>query len=179
MIRYKVLSSSNLNGLKFPDLLVKYSTGYLLPLTVKEGQYIPLEILDEQDVKKSLIIGSLGRFVAGGQVKVEDDLKPIESEVAQIKQEVKPIIEQEVKPTIAAKSEIPQSVVEKKEPEKLLTNLSEIKQVDDFFKLGYFLKLSFIKNSTDKALLTQILQKTPVDAKQLQNNLQVKISQLP
>lgn len=183
MIKYLVVTFGGMDGLKFPDLLVKYSTGYLLPLHVKEGEYVPLEILDPLDVKKSLIVGSLGRYLKGGQVIEEDDEIPKELPKQIIKElPKKPILDvkqttQEIVPTSKEKVEEQSLQTDSKiKEESPLTDLSQVKTIEDFFRLGYFLKLKYIKDCADKVFLQQILEKT--DSKQLSNNIALRLTQL-
>ena len=175
-MRYRVNTYGGMDGLHFPDLQVRYSTGYLLPLKIKEGEYIPLEILDPLDVKKSLLAGSLGKYIASGDVVVEDDeivLKatPKKRQLAEIVSNAPEFPQQ---PEISTKEEaakvIEQPIVEQ------VTSLSAVKTIADFTKLGYFLKLRFIKECNDKALLQELFSK--LDSRQLKNNIQLKLSQL-
>jgi len=76
--RYKVIAYGGYDGLKFPDLVVRFTSGYAIPLHVKQDEYVPLQILDPFDIQKSLIVGSLGRYIKGGQIIVEDDEEPKE-----------------------------------------------------------------------------------------------------
>jgi len=174
--RFKIITYGGLDGVKFPDLLVKYSSGYVLPLHVKEGQYVPLEILDPLDVKKSLIVGSLGHYIETGAVKVEDD----ELLKEELKVEVKKVdvINKDEKIQIEPTVEKIEFQQIQAESEKFLTNLSDVKEVNDFFKLSYFQKLKFIKECNDKILLQSVMSKVPPDGKQLLNNLQLKLSQI-
>jgi hypothetical protein len=178
MPQYKVVTFGGMDGVKFPDLLVKFSTGYLLPLHVKQGEYIPLEILDPLDVKKSLLVGSLGRYIACGDVIVEDDSIPASLSAKTEEIPNVPSVKLSETPTpISEPMKVQPKQVENSAPEEQqLTNLSQVKQADDFFKLGYFLKLRFIKECNDKTLLQQLHNKT--DSKQLQNNIQIKLAQL-
>lgn len=176
MPRYKVLSYGGIDGTTFPDLLIHYSTGYLLPLHVKQGEYVPLEILDPLDVKKSLIVGSLGRYIASGDILIEDD--KIQEKLDSMKNsniESIPEVQTSTTPTstIETKS-VPELKPQEAQLEEHLTNLSDVKNIDDFFKLSYFLKLRFIKECTDKDFLNQIINRT--DSKQLKNNVALRIA---
>src|SRR5690348_14938770 len=66
-LRVKIRNSKDCRTeLNFPDLSVKYNNGYSLPLKIKEGEEIPLDLLDLEDVKKSLRIGSLKGYSDNG-----------------------------------------------------------------------------------------------------------------
>jgi hypothetical protein len=189
-IRYKVVSFGGHDGLKFQDLLIKYSTGYLLPLKVKQGDYIPLDILDPMDVKKSLIVGDLGRHLKSGNIVAEDDsIKPVVVEVPKV---VAPVIVHAVQsppaltPTVGLPVPEPQnlpvpgvpapSLVElQKAQENNNMDLGSVKTAADFNKLRYFLKLRFIKECNDGPLLQQIFNQLDPKDTQFRNNLLHKL----
>lgn len=172
MIRYKVITYGGIRGLEFPDLLIKYSSGYAVPLEVHQGEYLPLEILDSSDIKKSLIAGSLGRFIAQGKVAVEgDELPKIE-----LKRKREPRVNSPESPA-TQKSEPTQDqqkkdsneflsapINPKVEPPKVIepqiTNLSDVKELKDFDRLSFYLKKRFLRETQDKALLLHIFQTT-------------------
>lgn len=186
MKRYKVVAFGGQDGLLFDELLVKFSGGYNLPLRVKQGNYVPIEILDPMDLKKSLIVGSLGKYIKGGQV-IEEHYDPKKEKIIQEPPKVseghkEPEAKKE--PTPAAE---PVSITEPIKaatppppisgPEPMLESISQVKQEDDFYKLGFFMKVKFIENCSDKALLLKLLEKTK-GSHQLQTNIQLKLATL-
>lgn len=192
-IRYKVTTYGGVRGLQFPDLLVKYSSGYTIPLEVPEGEYVPLEILDPLDVKKSLIVGSLGKFIASGKVTVvNDELSKID--LSKPKQEVKKEepkkVEEKKEPTInkfqiiqkePTKQEDTSSsdpIDPKVEPPKViepqLTSLSDVKELKDFDRLSFYLKKRFLRETKDRALLLRIYQTTDSNSFKLQVKQRLK-----
>jgi hypothetical protein len=171
-IRYKVITYGGMRGLEFPDLLIKYSTGYSIPLSVHQDEYVPLEILDPLDVKKSLIAGSLGRYIAAGQVKVEGDELGVVNMETRPRQVIVPAVQQVInEPTNQEVQTLPQPNP-KVEPPKIIepqiTNLSDVKELKDFDRLSFYLKKRFLRESQDKALLLRIYQTTTSDSFKIQ-----------
>jgi hypothetical protein len=184
--RYKVVAFGGHDGLAFDELLVKFSGGYMLPLKVKQGEYIPLQVLDPMDVEKSLLVGSLGRYLKGGQVVIEEDDEPKKPKDVQ---EASRIAKANTK-AAAKKNPAPAEPISEPEPikaatppppvsgpETMLENISQVKVEDDFYKLGFFMKVKFIENCSDKALLMRLLEKTK-GSHQLQTNIQLKLASL-
>ncbi len=175
MIRYKVMTYGGIRGLEFPDLLIKYSSGYTIPLEVHQGEYLPLEILDPLDIKKSLIAGSLGRFISQGKVSVEGDTLPY-FDLAKIRA-AKKIPAKQTEPTKEDQKEVATetssaSPALKVEPPKIIepqiTNLSDVKELKDFDRLSFYLKKRFLRDSKDMALLLHIYQTTDSNSFKLQ-----------
>lgn len=203
--RYRVAiinSPENAGSLPFPDLSVKFSTGYIVPINVKEGDEIPIEALDSEDVRKSLLVGTLSRYIGCGKVIVEDDSIPKEkkqiseshllsvrekkvrrrrkrkAEVTDSKVETPVVEEQKEQPKVSNVNES-KEVDEKPsvtEEQPLITDLALVKTYDDFNRLSYFLKLRFIKESNDKDLLKEIDSRT--DSNQFKNNIKIRISSM-
>lgn len=191
-IRYKVTTYGGVRGLEFPDLLVKYSSGYTVPLEVHEGEYVPLEILDPLDVKKSLIVGSLGKFIANGKVTIEND----ELQKIKLEQPKPEVVKEQPKeepkkqePTINKLTILPKEPTKedttssdhsdpKVEPPKViepqLTSLSEVKELKDFDRLSFYLKKNFLRKTKDKALLLQIYKTTNSNSFKLQIKQRLK-----
>lgn len=186
MKRYKVIAFGGHDGLLFDELLVKFSGGYLLPLKVKQGEYLPLQILDPLDVEKSLLVGSLGRYLKNGQVVIEEDdnesakPKAVQEASRVAKAHTKSATKKEPAPTEPISEPTPKVATPPPPvsgPEPLLESISQVKAEEDFYKLGFFMKVKFIENCSDKALLLKILEKTK-GSHQLQTNIQLKLASL-
>ena len=68
-LRVKIKNSKECRTeLNFPDLSVKYNNGYAPSLRVAEGAEIPLDVLDPEDVRKSLKVGSLKGYTDSGWI---------------------------------------------------------------------------------------------------------------
>lgn len=198
-LRVKIRNSKDCRTeLNFPDLSIKYNNGYAAPLKLKEGEEIPLDLLDDSDVQKSLRIGSLKGYTDNGWIeeiksedKLKDDdpvrlshfitermisapeiiapLKPLESEAQPSKEETPaaPILP-EVKEVDKSQTPMPKATQ--------ITDLALVKTYEDFNTLSHFLKLQFIKDSNDIALLKDILGKTP--SVQFKNNINLRLTQI-
>lgn len=180
MIRYKVRVINNpesRQSIKFHDLLIKYSTGYFIPLQLNEGEYLPLEILEADDIKKSLIVGSLGKYIRNGKVVVEDDAPPpppVQIAPPVVPVTVEPLKEKEV---IKPIEEPPTKQVQDLKPEeKPLTNFDEVKSKADYNRLAYFLKLRFVRETQDLELLKTISSSTDASL-QVKNLIQFRLQQ--
>ena len=184
--------------LQFQDLSVRFNNGYAPFLRIKEGEEIPLDLLDAEDIKKSLRVGSLKGYIDNGWVVEikEDEVKPVEeptrlSNFITEQMVFRPEMIQPLKPLQATK-EVPQEqspavpilpevkVVDasqvsapKIEP---ITDLALVKTFEDFERLSQFLKLRFIKDSDNIELLKDILGKTP--SVQLKNNITLRLTQI-
>jgi hypothetical protein len=181
--------------LSFPDLCVKYTNGYALPLKVAEGEEIPLDVLDQEDIRKSLKVGSLKGYLANSWVEeifgdivvptqstplshfiteqmvlapsMLEPLKPFVEKPAKIDVPPQPILPEAIK---AEKSKVSEPIVES------LTDLSLVKSYDDFNRLSHTLKLRFIKDCTDAVLLIDISGKT--SSVQFKNNISLRLTQI-
>src|ERR1035437_1858095 len=49
--------------LTFADLCVKYTNGFSPALKIKEGEEVPLDVCDPEDIRKSWIVGSLKGYL--------------------------------------------------------------------------------------------------------------------
>jgi len=184
--------------LNFPDLSIKYNNGYSAPLKINEGDEIPIDLLDASDVEKSMRVGSLKGYMDNGwieEIKPEDKtkaddpvrlshfitermisapemiapLKPLESAAPTPKEETPAAqILPEVKEVDKSQTPIPRP--------KQITDLTLVKTYEDFNTLSHFLKLQFIKDSNDVALLIDILGKTP--SVQFKNNINLRLTQI-
>lgn len=89
--RYQV-SEKLKNGLDFPDLQIKLSTGLARALHVNAGEFLPIDLIDERDIKLSEHSGCIYRALKAGWLI--DITKPVEvkteTPVAEKKEEVKP-----------------------------------------------------------------------------------------
>src|SRR5690348_9977990 len=81
-LRVKIRNSKECRTeLHFQDLSVKFNNGYAPYLRVKEGEEIPLDLLDTEDIKKSLRVGSLKGYLDNGwveEIKENEVVKPEE-----------------------------------------------------------------------------------------------------
>jgi hypothetical protein len=179
-------SKDNLTYVTFPDLIVRYTSGWNEPLKIKEGQEIPISACDSEDVRKSWLAGSLKKYTDSGWIEEIIDppqpkpLTPLEilaikaatpivgtGNIPFIDVPIPPKPVSDVSGTKEVKPNLP-------EAQSTLSNFSLVKSYEDFSKLSYFLKLRFIKESNNKELLKEILSKT--DSHQFKNNIQVKLS---
>ena len=72
MKRYRVAiknSKENRIELTFADLCVKYSNGFSPTLKIKEGEEIPLDVCDQEDIRKSWLVGSLKGYLENGWIE--------------------------------------------------------------------------------------------------------------
>lgn len=173
--RVKILNSpENRVLVPFPDLCVNFRSGYVLPLQVREGDIIPIDALDPEDVRKSLIVGSLRRYLDFG--KIEEVYEPelvVEIPVPLIvpsEAEVIPPTEKPIEPA----SSTPLVREDTASNQTPLTDLTLVKTYEDFCRMSYFLKLRFIKESGNTALLKEISTRTP--SAQFKNNIQVRLA---
>jgi len=182
--------------LHLQDLSVKFNNGYAPYLRVKEGEEIPLDLLDAEDIKKSLRVGSLKSYMDNGWiVEIKDTETLIEPEVTRLSnfiteamvfrpemiQPLKPLealpqdTSKEVNPATPILPEV--KVVDTSTPKiEPITDLALVKTFEDFQRLSQLLKLHFIKESDNFELLKDILGKTP--SVQLQNNITLRLSQI-
>lgn len=198
-LRVKIRNSKECRTeLHFQDLSVKFNNGYAPYLRVKEGEEIPLDLLDTEDIKKSLRVGSLKGYLDNGwveEIKENEVVKPEEptrlSNFITEQMVFRPEMIQPLKPIQAAKEvlqeqtpaapilpevkvvEAPQVSAPKIEP---ITDTALVKTFEDFERLSQSLKLHFIKNCDNIELLKDILGKTP--SVQLKNNITLRLTQL-
>jgi hypothetical protein len=181
--RIKIINSRDcLTYVTFPDLSIKYGNGWSEPIKVREGNEIPLSALEPEDVRKSWIAGSLKRYTDTGWIEeIPEEIKPkplTPIELAAIKAAT-PIqgtgtIAVPPPPIVSIKAEENKVNPNLPEAQSTLSNFSLVKSYEDFSKLSYFLKLRFIKETSNKDLLQEILQKT--DSHQFKNNIQVRLA---
>lgn len=200
--RYRVAiknSKENRIELIFSDLCVHYSNGFSPVLKVKEGEEIPLSVCNEEDIRKSWLVGSLKGYLENKWI---EEIK--EAATTVIEQEVKlshfiteqmisaPGIIAPLKPlqlaVVVAEKEVPAQPnlpEEVKDTEKAkvlvipaepITDLTLVKTYEDFERLSHFLKLRFIKDCSDISLLNDILGKTP--SVQFKNNITLRLTQI-
>lgn len=179
MPRYKVQVYGQIDGLVFPDLLIKYSSGYFYPLRVKLGEYVPSELFDPLDIQRSLLTGSLGSFIKNKAVMVEYsdiELRKMNKQPRKKKQEQ--IIAPQPTPLVEAATPIVQPpVVEQTSPGKPEhIDFKDVAKTDDFLKLSYFRRLEFIKQCNDKSLLTQLSEK--LESQQLKFQIDIRLKEI-
>jgi len=182
--------------LSFPDLCVKYTNGFALPLKIAEGVEIPLDVLDPEDIRKSLKVGSLNGYLNNGWIEeiFADAVEPIQStSLSQFITE-QMVLAPKVIPAKAAEAILPSKIdvpspqsilpeVVKEEKSKVsdpiiesLTDFSLVKSCDDFNRLSHTLKLRFIKDCVDVTLLKDISDKTL--SVQFKNNISLRLTQI-
>jgi hypothetical protein len=199
MKRYKVCiknAKECRTELTFPDLCVKYTNGFSPALKIKEGQEIPLDVCESEDIRKSWLVGSLKGYLDNKWIEEIIETAPLNqpeelrlsnfiteqmmANPAMI-QPLKPLeaIKQEVKEETPATPILPEIQVAetikvsapKIEP---ITDLALVKTFEDFERLSQFLKLRFIKDSDNFELLRKIQSLTP--SVQLQNNITLRLN---
>src|ERR1017187_7338199 len=79
MKRYRVTTKNSKEcrtELPFPDLCVKYSNGFAPALKIAEGQEIPFDVLDLEDIRKSWLVGSLKGYLENKWIEIipEDEI---------------------------------------------------------------------------------------------------------
>lgn len=199
-LRVKVRNSKECRiELNFPDLSVKYNNGYATALKIAEGEEIPLDLLDVEDVNKSLRVGSLKGYTDNGWIEEIVSNPVVNEEPTRLSHFIteqmilspgiiaplKPLVS--VMPVPAVQEETPAIPIlpETKEVEKPkvsvpksenTTDIALVKTFEDFTGLSHFSKLRFIKDSIDVALLKDILGKTT--SVQFKNNITLRLTQI-
>lgn len=167
--------------LNFPDLSVKYNNGYAPALKVAEGDEIPLDVLDPEDIRKSLKVGSLKGYLDNQWV---EEIKEDVIEIQPILNSSQFVSEQDMnklpKIEVPPQQILPEAPVEQQKVSvahnESITDLNKVFSYDDFCKLSHFLKLRFIKESDNVVLLNELSGKTP--STQFKNNIQLRLSQI-
>jgi len=181
-LRVKIRNSKECRTeLNFPDLAVKYNNGYSVSLRVAEGEEIPLDVLDPEDVRKSLKVGSLKGYSDNGWVEEITSETPKTSEqttrlshfitekmilAPEMIAPLTPLPDASTPKEVPPPTNLPEEPVDLDKPKisiapiELITDLTLVKTYEDFERLSQFLKLRFIKDSTDVVLLKDILGKT-------------------
>lgn len=198
--RYRVAiknSKENRTELIFSDLCVHYSNGFSPVLKVKEGEEIPLSVCNEEDIRKSWLVGSLKGYlenkwieeIKANEVTLEQPVKLshfITEQMIQAPGMIAPLkplpvkepVPKEVPPQTNLPEEVPE--IEKAKVSIVLiepiTDLTLVKTYEEFERLSHFLKLRFIKDSSDISLLKDILGKTP--SVQFKNNITLRLTQI-
>ena len=180
--------------LPFPDLSVRYNNGYAPALKIAEGQEIPLDVLDPEDVRKSLKVGSLRGYLDNQWIEEIVDEETIKSYSTPISQfiteqmvlapKIEPIkivkqLKQEVplpQPNLPEVAKVVEAQLIPVSQIEAITDLSLVKTYEEFNRLSHFLKLRFIKESNDIELLRQI--QTLTTSPQFKNNITLRLSQI-
>jgi hypothetical protein len=200
MKRYRVAvknAKENRIELTFSDLCVKYTNGFSPVLKIKEGEEVPLSVCDPEDVRKSWLVGSLKGYLENKWIEeiLEDNI--VKEQVTAVSQFIteqmamapKPNL---IKPEVIQKQQEISSLPQTNLPEaakvvleaqpisapqvEAITDLALVKTYDDFNRLSHFLKLRFIKESSDIDLLRQIQSLTT--SSQFKNNIALRLSTL-
>jgi hypothetical protein len=198
-LRVKIRNSKECRTeLSFPDLSVKYNNGYAPSLKLKEGEEIPMDVLDPEDVRKSLKVGSLKGYTDSGWIEeIKDEPTPPADKEFRLSHFITeqmidspgmiaplkplPVVAQAPKQT-PLHTNLPEEVpeIEKAKVTVIeaapITDLTLVKTYEDFEKLSHFLKLRFIKDCSDISLLKDILGKTP--SVQFKNNITLRLTQI-
>ena len=166
--------------LPFPDLCVKYSNGFSPILRVKEGEEIPVEALDPEDVRKSLLTGSLKGYLENNWIEEIIEKEPVSISVepvfdAQKLSDTKVDTSDKSFP-LSASPDLKENIILEQSVPKVesITDLSKVNSYEDFNKLSHSLKLRYIKDSSDIELLKIILKNT--SSNQIKNNISLRIS---
>lgn len=169
--------------LTFLDLCVKYSNGFAPTLKVKEGDEIPLEVCDPEDIRKSLIAGSLKAYLENGWIEeIIEEVKPI---LTTVLSNTDFITEQDVNKLPTQNDVPPQQILPEvqvvDQPVSLaqnesITDLNLVHSYEDFCRLSHFLKLRWIKENCNIDLLRDISSKT--SSQQFKNNITLRLSQI-
>lgn len=187
-LRVKIQNAKeNQTVITFPDLCIKYSNGFSPALVVKEGEELMLEVLDPEDVRKSLLAGSLKAYLSNGWLEeIIETPKPQVAALPHI-----PAITDAVmvtKPIQVIHEDLPQTIPPMQEKDKILvekpspavvsaepqTDLDKVSSYEDFCKVPHLLKLRFIKETKNIELLKSISNLTP--SSQFKNNIQLRLS---
>ena len=171
-------------SLNFPDLCIHYSNGFSPSLKVMEGEEIPLDVCDPEDIRKSLLAGSLKGYLANGWLEEILEETSFLSSNSVIQNSSQFVTEQDIKIVPQTEISTPQTnlpevqVVEKKSisvtQDEPITDLTKISSYEDFNRLSHFLKLRFIKESSNIDLLKEIAGKT--SSAQFKNNINLRLS---
>lgn len=181
--------------LSFPDLQIKFSNGYSLPLKVSEGEEILMDLLDSEDIKKSWLVGSLKGYLANGWIEpvpenptIKEPSTPISQFITEqmvLAPKIEPIknepkqevpLPQDVKPNLKEANEILNKPIEVVQPIEIINDLSKVTSYEEFNKLSQILKLRFIKDCQNIDLLKSIASST--QSTQIRNNIQLRLSQI-
>ncbi len=178
MPKYRVATYGGMDGLIFPDLLIKYSTGYVYPLRVRQGDCVPTEIFDPLDIQRSLLTGSLGSLIKANAVVVEYSDVEVKQHNKQPRKKKQPQEVLQIPATEEAPKEVPQpQVVEQTSPGKPAhIDFKDVAAPEDFLQLSFFRRLEFIRQCTDKSLLSQLSKK--IDSEQLKFQIDRRLEQL-
>jgi hypothetical protein len=196
MKRYRVCcknSKENRIELPFPDLSVKYGNGYAPALKVKEGEEILFNVLDPEDIRKSWLVGSLKGYLENKwiqEIPEDEIIKESPSPISQFITEqmvlapkIEPIkvVEQPKIEVLLPQPNLPEVIKVIEQPISVpqveaITDLSLVKTYEDFNRLSHFLKIRFIKESSDIELLRQISSLTT--SSQFKNNITLRLSTL-
>ena len=197
-LRVKIKNSKECRTeLNFPDLSVKYNNGWAPSLRVAEGEEIPLDVLDPEDVRKSLKVGSLKGYLENKWIEefTEDPIKTVEAPTPLSHFITEQMI---LSPNMLLPLKPLEKVVEPKEVLPVAPNLPEVQKIDknpilvpvveaindltlvksyeDFNRLPHTLKLRWIKESTNMELLKDIAGKTT--SVQFKNNINLRLTLL-
>ena len=201
MKRYRVAIKNSRDcriELTFNDLCVKYSNGFSPTLKIKEGDEVPLDVCDPEDVRKSWLVGSLKGYLENKWLEeiLDDKISPEPVVKASISQFIteQMVMAPKIVPVVVvsipepAKVEVPSTpilpeVVKIAEPVAVsapilesIHDLALIKSFDDFNRLSHALKLRFIKESNNIELLKDISGKT--SSVQFKNNINLRLTQI-
>ena len=194
--KFKVLAGF----VDFPELQITFTSGTKLVLSGKKGDILPLEVCNETDVVKSLLVGGLkSALEAGWIVEVDEETmepktvpvqgKQIDNLKAPEETGEQPARERIVDSTakiaeidsLNASSSVKTITLEDTqqiEPrlQEVLLNIDQVNSFDDFIKLTHNLKLEYIKSAKDKKVLELIINRSA--SKQLKANAKLRLKEL-
>jgi len=71
--KYLCVIVGGLEGLAIADLFIRMNDGKIMKqVVVRQGDYVPTDLIDFDDIKKSRLAGSLGKCIARGWIIVEN-----------------------------------------------------------------------------------------------------------
>jgi hypothetical protein len=203
--KYKCEIQSGIEGLEIADLFIKIGA-LQKHVVIQQGEYLPIDLVEFDNLKKSRLVGSLKRCIDYGWVSVESPtaVPPKVKEVAVSKPAARPVAITEEGAGIVSARDITNKVSDMRRvdadtvyPDEIQPPVREIVTVaqsktpnamaitettvaaDGYFafeKLKYFQKLKTIKDSSDVTLLKAIIEKSPYP--QLVHNAQVRMQEL-
>jgi len=204
MNKYRIAVSSGLEGyLDFFDLTYKTKDGVTRIYRGQLDEIIPVEKFDKKIFENSLKSGCLFRAINAGWVQVlkgDKNPKDVKNEktLAQkvgttslnpkdakeifenVNSDVRPVKVNEYATAYVTKNSIEKEAENesgtKLKEDKSKIEKNQINSYEDFNKLGYFLKLKFVKQTSNIDILNKIIDKTEV--KQLKNNAEKKLKEL-
>jgi len=126
--RYVCQIQSGTEGLMIADLFIKTAVAHIVkPVTLKKEEYLPTDLVDFGDLKKSRLSGSLSRCIKRGWISVENP-------AGEIVKEERPAPEMKKPTPSAGISEVRAGLVDPKECTDIAGEAAQPKGIDPFPK---------------------------------------------